>query len=162
MRKERAVFSSSLPRHIPPRLMERNSEKRQEYLKISTSIMLGKVPGYNTGGRRHFSRRYGLGAIESECSPYPLDLVDRGNAPSFHCALPHLLRLSIIREKLRTSLSRPTQPEGKEGPCTLNGYSEHHRLPNMFSTGTSHTRITMTAYWLMRYLSIGLHGPRSR
>src|ERR1043166_827680 len=53
---------------------------------------------------------------------------------------------------------RPTETGSKEGRYTLNGYLEPHRLPhNMFAT----VRIKMIASWLMRYLSIGLHGPRS-
>ena len=59
------------------------------------------------GGRGHFPLghpRYGLGTIESECRPYPLNGVDRGSDLSYHGASPHLLRLSITREKLRTPL----------------------------------------------------------
>jgi hypothetical protein len=55
-------------------------------------------------------------------------------------------------------LLSPYGTRGQRRSDTLNGYLEPHRLPhNMFAT----VRIKMTASWLMRYLSIGLHGPRS-
>src|ERR1041385_4793128 len=110
MRRGRSVFSSSFPVHIPPWLMERNSEKSQAHRGISTRTMVGKVPG---------------------------DQYHKGNIANSFC---------------------PTEQKGKEGRYTLNGYVEPHRLPhNMFAT----VRIKMIASWLMRYLSIGLHGPRS-
>ncbi len=86
--------------------------------------MVGKVPVAYTGGRRHVPediRDNGLGTIESECCPCPLDRVDRGSALSNHGALPHLSRLNITREKLRTPLFRPTEPGGKEGPVLSMG-----------------------------------------
>src|SRR5262245_15411309 len=73
----------------------------------------------STGSRRRVPQDIhanGLGTIESECRPCALDRVDRGSALSNPGALSHLLRPNIARGKLRTPLSRPTEPGCKEGP----------------------------------------------
>jgi len=72
---------------------------------------------------------------------------------------PYFQSLEILDRRGHSvggAIDESTKTQYSLEPC------EHLRLPTIFATGSSHIRITMTASWLMSYISIGLHGPRSR